>query len=214
VIDLSRLNKSIPADTFRISNPQRIRAVLKAPLWFSSIDIRDAFPHFPIHPRLQKYLAFKLKDQLYFFTALPFGLNIGPKIFTKVAKLPLRRLHQLGIAAAFYIDDWLFWAPTAQQCHENTRIAIDLLLRLGFNLHFGKSILQPQQSIEFLGVILDGNLGTISPAPRHLARCRIMTSELLDSGTISRLQHQAFLGLLNFMVPYLQYARHFFFSTM
>jgi hypothetical protein len=37
-----------------------------------------------------------------------------------------------------------------------------------------------------------------------------MTSELLESGTISRLQHQAFLGLLNFMVPYLQYARHFF----
>ena len=49
-----------------------------------SIDRTDAYLHVPVHPQTGKYLLFFLGNQVFQFTALPFGMSLIPWIFTKL----------------------------------------------------------------------------------------------------------------------------------
>ena len=46
---------------------------------------------------------------------------------------------------------------TEQECMNNIKATVDLLLRLGFIIYEKKSVLKPTQKIEFLGFIIDSN---------------------------------------------------------
>ena len=45
------------------------------------IDLTDAYLHVPIHHQSRKYLRFVHEDQVYHFSALPFGMSLSPLIF-------------------------------------------------------------------------------------------------------------------------------------
>ena len=47
-------------------------------------DLRDAHLHLPIFAPQRKYLRFCVQSQHFQFRALPFGLAIAPRVFTKV----------------------------------------------------------------------------------------------------------------------------------
>ena len=83
-----------------------------APAHMASLDISEAYTHIPIRRNLHRYLAFSFNNQLYFFRALPFGLNVAPFIFTKVLDWPLRTLRIQGINVLAYLDDIVLWHPS------------------------------------------------------------------------------------------------------
>ena len=120
IIDLSSLNKYIRCPTFKMQDVTKIKSFIPKQAVFTSIDISDAFHHIPIHPRFQKYLAFTHNHQLFFFQGMPFGLNLGPLIFTKVITEVLKRVHTLKIPASVYIDDWLLWNTSPSQLQTHT----------------------------------------------------------------------------------------------
>ena len=80
VINLSALNLRITCPTFKMQTVAKVRNSVPSGALFTSIDLSDAFHHLPIHPRFQKYLAFTHKGKLFFFQAMPFEINIGPRI--------------------------------------------------------------------------------------------------------------------------------------
>ena len=45
-----------------------------------SLDLSDAYHSISIHPESQKYLKFRVGNQLYKFITLPNGLNSAPRI--------------------------------------------------------------------------------------------------------------------------------------
>ena len=75
--------------------------------WTVSIDVTDAYLHVPIHPRSRKYLRFMFKDQVFQFTALPFGMSLSPWIFTKLMDIIAAHLCQSAITLFPYLDNWL-----------------------------------------------------------------------------------------------------------
>ena len=109
VIDLSSLNKYILCPTFKMMDTSKIWNSIPKKSNFASIDISEAFHHKPIHPRFRKFLCFSFKNQIFHFQVMPFGINIGPRIFTKIITVVLKHIHTLHIRASVYIDDWLLW---------------------------------------------------------------------------------------------------------
>ena len=107
IIDLSTLNTSIRCPTFRMTTIRDVRRLLPHGAWLSSIDLKDAYWHVPIHQSFRKYLGFRIGHQKYRFRVLPFGLNIAPRVFTKLTKPILRELRLLGVGVLVYLDDWL-----------------------------------------------------------------------------------------------------------
>lgn len=55
----------------------------------TSIDLKDAYLHIPIHRDLQTYLSFCYQEKDYSFRALLFGLATAPRVFTTVTRSAL-----------------------------------------------------------------------------------------------------------------------------
>ncbi|KAJ8039589.1 hypothetical protein HOLleu_17357 [Holothuria leucospilota] len=61
--------------------------------WATSIELKDAYLHIPIHQSHHRYLAFRYKGIDYCFRALPFGLSTAPRVFTRVTRVILAFLQ-------------------------------------------------------------------------------------------------------------------------
>jgi len=153
VIDLSHLNRHILCPTFQMLTVHTRRNSVPRGALFTSIDLSDAFHHIPIHPRFLKYLAFTHAETLYFFQAMPFGINLGPRIFSLVIAEVLKLVHSLGIRASVYIGDWLLWNLSHTPRLTHTHTVLRLLQNLGFTVSTTKPLLTPSPTITYLGIL-------------------------------------------------------------
>ena len=135
ILDLSSLNEHIQCDKFRMLTIAQVRTLLPPGNVTISIDLTDAYWHIPIARNLAPYLGFKLGKQKYAFRAMPFGLNIAPRVFTKLAEAIIQVLRDQNILVAAYLDDWIIWAPSKEECINSARKVIRFLKSLGFQIN-------------------------------------------------------------------------------
>ena len=100
---------------------------------------------------IQKFRRFIWKDIVYQPQALPFGLNVAPRVFTKLLKLVAAFLRKQGIRFVLYRNDMLTIGSKYQETALFTQVAIDLLTALSFNVHketnsYGRRCISPHAS--------------------------------------------------------------------
>ena len=181
-----------------MTNHLTVSKIITPPVYMASLDLTDAYTHIPMRQNLHKYLTFSYENTLYFCRALPFGLSPAPYIFTKVLSWPLGLLHQQGVNAAAYLDDWLLWHHTENQLSVNLKLTIDQLLKLGFTINWEKSTLSPSTELERLGVVWQGLSGHWMMPKEKKKQINSTARSLLHSRMVTRRHLEAFLGMLNF----------------
>ena len=93
--------------------------------------------------------------------ALPFGLNIAPYEWQRLM-LPIpSNMRRRGIMPWCYLDDWIVLGRCRAEALRNTRVLVDLLLSLGLEINYPKSLLVPTQQIIWIGFELDFRRGMI-----------------------------------------------------
>lgn len=106
ILNLKPLNKLyISTKRFCMETLASIIPTLEEGMWATSIDLKDAYLHVPIHPRYQRFLAFRYRGVDYSFRALPFGLATAPRVFTRVSRAVLAYLRRQGVLLFAYLDD-------------------------------------------------------------------------------------------------------------
>ena len=68
-----------------------------------NLDLTDAYPTVPINPDS----VFSVREQTFQFTAMPFGLNLAPRLFIKIMKPVVASLRSQGVHLVIYLDDIL-----------------------------------------------------------------------------------------------------------
>ena len=126
VIDLSRLNKFVLCPHFKMETLDTVRMSLQKGDWATSLDLRDAYFHIPIHRKSHRYLRFFFKGKIYQFRALPFGLSVSPYVFSRVLKAVLRHVRRLGIRVHAYLDDWLQLSVSEVQSWQHSRRLLNI----------------------------------------------------------------------------------------
>jgi hypothetical protein len=184
-----------------MADTPKLRATLPKGAWFTTIDLSNAFLHLPVHSRFQKFLCFSHKDKLYQFTATPFGLNISPRWFTKVSLVPLLILRKKGVTTSVYLDDWLTWGKTEEDCRKNTMQVMQVLSTLGFDINTNKSVTTPAQTVTYLGVVWDGKTNKVCPAQKSIVQTQRLVRQALRKLTTPKRFYQSLLGSLNFLRP-------------
>lgn len=121
----------------------------------AKIDLKYAYFLLPVHATYRKYLRFQFQDFLYQFTCVPFGLNVAPRIFTKLMKPIAPLLRQRGFKLVVYLDDLLLIGRDYNECKLLLKETEELLISLGFVLNYEKSIFTPSTEIQFLGYIFN-----------------------------------------------------------
>ena len=138
-----------------MENLVTLKSLLNKGDYMINLDLTDAYLTVPMHPDSRKFLRFLLGDKTYEFTEMPFGLNVAPRLFTKIMKPVVASLRSQGVRLIIYLDDILIIASSIETLNRHKTLAISLLESLGFLINYEKSNLIPSQQIVFLGMLVD-----------------------------------------------------------
>lgn len=115
----------------------------------ASLDLKDAYYHVPIHRDFKRYLrvAVQIGSQVVHlqYQALPFGINIAPRVFTKlIAEMAAHIREESGIFIP-YLDDFLLIGDSYDLVRSQLNRTLGILSKLGWQLNPEKSSLVPAQ---------------------------------------------------------------------
>ena len=201
VLDLSPLNKHLQVIHFRMETPRSVRDAIRPGDWATSLDLKDAYFHVPIHRSSRKFLRFVWNDRVFQFRALPFGLSLAPWVFTKITRELAILARSRGIRLRMYLDDWLTLAASSPLALAHTEELMDLTLSLGFLPNWEKSALTPSQQFVYLGMDFDTVTYTVRPAPARLDRFRSLRDSLLRAQSSSARVLTSLLGQMESLAP-------------
>ena len=163
------------------------------------IDLKDAYFSIPIDLAHRPFLHFQHRAVTYQFKCLPFGLSSAPRIFTKISRPVAAWLRQLGYRMINYINDNLLMVNTREEAKLMGELAVTLLECLGFTVNYAKSLLEPVQSIQFLGFNLDSTkLEMTIPEPK-MEKMRGKARDLLSQEGTSGRELASFIGTASLM---------------
>ena len=110
IIDLKQVNCSIAYQKFKMESLKEIRSLLQKGDYMIKIDLKDAYYSIPLDKKSGKFVRIESEEGILEFVCLMFGLGPGPRIFTKLMKIPVGLLRKLKIRLIIYIDDMLIMA--------------------------------------------------------------------------------------------------------
>jgi hypothetical protein len=85
ILNLKPLNQYIKYKRFRMESLRSIISQLKQGQLAFSIDLKDAYLHVPVRKAHHHYLRFALnQEDHYQYEVVCFGINAGPRLFTKL----------------------------------------------------------------------------------------------------------------------------------
>ena len=149
------------------------------------IDIKDAYFAIPIHPQHQKFLRFQWKGKCFQFTCLPFGLVSAPRVFTKLLRPVVGFLRSKGMHCVVYIDNLLLMHLDKEKLREFSATVLVLLKSLGFLINYPKSVLEPTQTLVFLGFTINSVEKELSLPAEKLEKIVAEARTMLKGHTVS-----------------------------
>ncbi|MPC61019.1 Protein P [Portunus trituberculatus] len=197
VVDLSALNSHIECHHFRMVTLKQVRETLLPHSWLTSLDLANAYWHVPIGPRFRSYLAVQNCSRVLCFTVLPFGLNIGSRVFTKIMKTLASMLADVNIRI-MYLDDWLVQGSSREEAQAATTRTVSISEFLGFHFNFPKSRLEPTQDLQWLGMWWDTQISTIRLSEDNRRRVLQRVRRASWSTTFTHCMWTRLMGSLTF----------------
>ena len=206
VINLKHLNKFVKSEHFKMEGLHTVKALLQKNDWMAKIDLKDAFFMIPMAPQYHHLLRFRVGKRSYQFNCLPFGLCTAPRVFTKTLKPAVEMLRSMGLRVVIYIDDMLLMASSNDSLTDQIHLTLFLLENTGFVINEKKSLLEPTQKIEFLGMIINSKEMDISLPGSKIRDIKQEARRLLNHPNPSAQSLSHLIGKLNATTPALQMA--------
>ena len=149
-----------------------------------SSDLKGMYLHLSINDDFQEDFGFavineKGEEEWYIFLYMPFGYSPASAIMTKLVKPLVYFLHDQGIDASWYLDDSASFNQSFFQCkliHEFIKFCLSCA---GWQVNIEKSSSKPEQSMVYLGFIIDSRSMIISAPMAKIVRVGKLIDELL-----------------------------------
>ena len=97
----------------------------------STLDLRDAYLQISMFPPHRKYLRFCVHGVHYQFRAMPFGITVAPRVFTKLMAAVGGHLRSQQTHIFMYLDDWLVKNQIRELLLHQLNQTMQLLVDLG-----------------------------------------------------------------------------------
>ncbi|GBG61669.1 hypothetical protein CBR_g23185 [Chara braunii] len=104
---------------------------------FSKIDLKSGYHQIEVDPADQHKTAFKMRDGLYEFTIMHFGLTNAPATFQSVMDKVLH--EQIGRFVVVYLDDILIFSKSMEEHLKNLEEVLAILKKTQLHLNLEKS---------------------------------------------------------------------------
>lgn len=131
ILNLKRLNADITFHHFKMDTLQVALKLVSPFCFMSSIDLKDAYYSVPIAEHHRKFLTISWRGQLWQFDAMPNGLALAPRKFTKLLKPVLGKLREEGHVSTFFLDDSLLLSDSEAENVQNVEATVNMFALSG-----------------------------------------------------------------------------------
>ena len=152
-----------------------------------SFDLKSGYHHIKISQDHQTFLGFCWRspdsnnEVFYVFTVLPFGLSSAPYIFTKLLK-PLEKHWRIqGICIAVFLDDGWSIVEDKEGCLVKAQSVRRDLNSAGFVVNEEKSVWEPTQGLDWLGITWNSLLGTLKIVDRRITKITNTIDRIIEA---------------------------------
>ena len=202
ILNLKHFNKYVKKYRFTMEHLKMVRDWIRPGSWCVGLDLKDAFPHIPIHKDSRKFLRFNWLGELLEWVALPFGLTCSPRVITKVIKPIIAFLRRTwNILITIYIDDMLIQGDTPEKVVFNAQIVMLTFMALGWSFNFKKCSLVPSQMITHLGFDIDTVAMTISCPKDKIQRLQVKCKDAFLNKHLTVHDLERLLGTMESVRP-------------
>ena len=174
------------------SVPQRWPIPLLTDVWeclskskssvFTTLDMRSGYFQIPMDEESRPKTAFVVQDGTYEYTRMPFGIQAGPAVFSRIMSHIFRGLTFKTMIV--YIDDLMIFSPDFDTHMKSLQEVFDRLRNAGLKLH-PKKCKFAQAEIIFLGHKINGEGVSVDekkvevvktwPVPKNLKELQIFS---------------------------------------
>ena len=165
--------------------------------WLASFDLREAYIPVPVHPASRPFLRFLLRDTVYQFQALCFGLSTALQVFTWVMAPVSALLHSLGIRMRRYLDTGLVQSSSQEYLLGVLLTVLRLCHDLGIVIHPRNYNLIPSQVVQYLWVVIDSTSFRASPSVERISLLRSPAAVFLSCASPTTSLWLSLLGVLS-----------------
>ena len=201
--DGTSVNFNIPDSEAKVSYANLLKAisliVKNKCLFLAKTDIADAFRLIPLHPSQHRLMGFKLNNRYYYDKCLPMGCRSSCKIFERFSDALVYILAtKFNVHLVVkVIDDFLFLAPTFDECQRALNAFRELAISINLPLAEHKTV-GPSQVITFLGIEIDTLDSSCKLPQEKLSEYLELVENSLELDNIAMKEAKALLGKLNF----------------
>ena len=206
ILNLKPLNEFVDYHHFKMDTFRTALKLIRPGCFMASADLKVAYYSIPIAEEDRKFLMFEWKGKYHQFTCLPDGLSSAPRIFTKILKPVYAHLRSNGHTCMGHIDDSLLIGQTFHLCQQNIMDTVTLFTKLGFTVHPVKSVLQPQQKIDFLGFVLNSITMMVTLTESKAVKVKSACENLLHQRTTTIRSVAQVIGFLVSSFPAAEFA--------
>ncbi|XP_036913223.1 uncharacterized protein LOC118994651 [Sturnira hondurensis] len=198
VQDLREVNTRVETIHPIVPNPYTLLSSLPPThIYYSVLDLKDAFFCIPLAPKSQEIFAFEWDDPengligQFTWTRLPQGYKNSPTIFSEALGKDLQpfRTSHPSVVLLQYVDDLLLAARSSEECKTATKDLLRELEGMGYRVSAKKAQIA-RQTVSYLGYNLQGG-------QRMLSSQRIQTVMQIPEPTTKR-QVREFLGAVGY----------------
>jgi len=142
-VDYRILNSVIIQDAYSLPQIDKSLDALAGSKYFSTLDLFSGYWQVPLSLDAQKKAAFIMRDRLWKWRVLPFGLTSAPATFQRLMEQVLSGLHWKTLL--IYLDDIIAISPNFQTHVSRLREVFERIRGAGLKLKPSKcALLQPE----------------------------------------------------------------------
>ena len=202
ILDLSELNYYIKKNKVKFEDYKIALNYFHKNCYMYKFDLRSGYFHLDINKKQQTYLGFSWKGKFYCFSVLAFGLSSAPYIFTKCLRPMVKYWRENGMNIVLYLDDGLGLENDYVKCKNNSDFVKSSLKLAGFLVNESKSIFEPIQCLEWLGLIWDSKNFSINIPDRRISEALTSLESIMEKfPKFSARQLAQFTGKIISMSP-------------
>ena len=186
ILDLRHVNFFVKKCKIKFEDAKSfLQSLLPRPTaWACSFDIKSGYHHIEIFESDQECLGFSWVlegvTKYFKFTVLPFGLSVGPYIFSKVMRPLVRYWRSKALSIVVYLDDGISAAQSFSKCEEHSLLVRSDLFKSGFVPNKCKCQWVPVQVI-----VWDFKNNRMFIPPEKVSRMFCELSEVMSSRSVS-----------------------------
>ena len=184
ILDLRKVNQCLHKQKFKFEDYKHAIAYFRPGCFFTKFDLKSGYHHVEIFPNHRRYLGFAWKfnngkSRYFMFNVLPFGLSTAPYIFTKLLRPLVKLWRSRGFHPVVYLDDGLNIEDSLEQASTASHHTKGDLHAAGFIVAEEKTIWQPVQYIDWLGIRWNSVDGSISIVEKRVNKAKKSIKETI-----------------------------------